>query len=104
MRAAIVTAVLVSARLAGAATGGPDAFGYTFVDSREPGGPAAQPIDISATGTPVLVGTAEDGGDDIASAAIDLTAGGTRPGFRLYGVTYPALVMASNGYLTTDLD
>ncbi len=105
MRAVIVLGtVLVFARVAVAATGGPDAFGYEFVDSREPGGPAVQLIDISATGTPVVVGTAEDGGDDIASAPIDLTAGGTRPGLRLYGVTYPALVMASNGYLTTDLD
>jgi len=104
MRAGVVVGAMLVARVAGAATGGPDAFGYEFVDSREPGGPAAQLIDISATGTPVLVGTVEDGGDDIASAPVDLTAGGTRPGFRLYGVTYPALVMTSNGYLTTDLD
>ena len=107
MRAAVVVGgvlVLALARVAAAATGGPDAFGYEFVDSREPGGPAVQLIDISATGTPVLAGTVEDGGDDIASAPIDLTAGGTRPGFPLYGVTYPALVMTSNGYLTTDVD
>jgi uncharacterized repeat protein (TIGR01451 family) len=105
MRTTIVAgAMLVLAGVARAATGGPDAFGYEFVDSREAGGPAAALIDISATGTPVLVGTVEDGGDDIASAPIDLTAGGTRPGFRLYGVLYPAVVMTSNGYLTTDLD
>jgi len=107
MRAGVLVGavlVLVLARVAGAATGGPDAFGYESVDSREPGGPAAQLIDISVTGTPVLAGTVEDGGDDIASAPIDLTAGGTRPGFRLYGVTYPAVVMTSNGYLSTDVD
>jgi uncharacterized repeat protein (TIGR01451 family) len=105
MRATIVVgAMLALAGVARAATGGPDGFGYEFVDSREAGGPAAALIDISATGTPVLVGTVEDGGDDIASAPIDLTAAGTRPGFPLYGVVYPAVVMTSNGYLTTDLD
>jgi uncharacterized repeat protein (TIGR01451 family) len=105
MRAAVVAgAMLVLARGPAAATGGPDAFGYEFVDSREPGGPATQLIDISATATTVLAGTVEDGGDDIASAPIDLTGGGTRPGLRLYGVTYAAVVMTSNGYLTTDVD
>lgn len=95
---------LALARTAAATTGGPDAFGYQFVDSREPGGPAFHLIDISTTGTPVIVGTAEDGGDDVASAPIDLTGGGARAGFPLYGVFWPALVMASNGYLTTDVE
>jgi uncharacterized repeat protein (TIGR01451 family) len=106
MRTVVVGMLMLSAVAydAGAASGGPDGFGYTFVDSQEPGGPAYRLIDIATTGTPVLVGTPENGGDDIASAPIDLTVGGTRPGFSLYGVTYPALVMTSNGYLTTDGD
>jgi len=61
-----------------------------------------QPIDVSTTGALVLVGTGDDHGDDIA-AVIDLTAAGSS-GFSFYGVTYPALAMASNGYLSTDLD
>ena len=104
MRAALagILALLVVARGAAAATGGPDGFGYTFVDSTEPGGPPFAPIDITAIGAPVLVGTVDDGGDDIAGV-VDLTAGGTTPGFGLYGVTYAALVMTSNGFLTTDV-
>jgi uncharacterized repeat protein (TIGR01451 family) len=94
--------LLAVARAASAASGGPDGFGYTFVDSNEAGGPAFAPIDVTSTGTPVLIGTGDDGGDDIA-AVVDLTAGGS-PGFSLYGVTYGALVMASNGYLSTDAD
>jgi len=40
------------------ATGGPDAFGYTFIDSLEPGGPAFTGHDITGTGT--LLGDGDD--------------------------------------------
>ncbi len=67
--------------------GGPDAFGYTF-DT----GVDFQMIDISGTGALVV------SGDDVSSGPIAL---GGDP-FNLYGTEYPSLVMASNGYISTD--
>lgn len=71
-------------------TGGPDAYGYLFIDSLEPGGPAYGWVDISGTGT--ALGT----GDDSA-----YTANLSAP-FNFYGTDYSSLRMATNGYLSTD--
>ena len=72
------------------ATGGPDGFGYIFFDQAD--GCTFQFVDISASGTPVV------SGDDTASAPIALS----QP-FSFYGSNFNSLVMASNGYVTTDL-
>ena len=72
------------------ATGGPDAFGYTFADTAEPNC-AYQFVDITATGTNIV------SGDDVSSGAVALGAP-----FDIYGISNASLNMASNGYLTTD--
>jgi predicted outer membrane repeat protein len=75
-----------------ARTGGPDAYGYTFTDSNEVGGPDFKWIDITSTGRELLTA-----GDDVASSPVEL-------GFPvvLYGVIQTNLVATSNGYLSTD--
>jgi hypothetical protein len=69
-----------------------DAFGYTVSDSS---GAACgvQFIDISATGTSVLVG------DDVASGPITLLSPNS---FDLYGVALTSIEMISNGFLSPD--
>lgn len=71
-------------------TGGPDAFGYTFLDSAE-SGCSFQFVDISGTGTAVISG--DDSGATVALPG---------PAFNLYGTTYSQLNAATNGYLSTD--
>ncbi|MCL4839398.1 MAG: hypothetical protein KJ058_15695, partial [Thermoanaerobaculia bacterium] len=72
------------------ATGGPDAFGYTFADGAEATCAAFTFIDISATGT--VLGD----GDDVSFAA---TLGAP---FDFYGTSFTQLQMSSNGYISTD--
>jgi hypothetical protein len=83
------------------AGGGPDAFGYRFVDSAEAGGPVFGFIDISTTGTPVeWIANDPDWGYlpyDEGRARVDLQ----RP-FTIYGTSVSSLTMFTNGYLTTD--
>ncbi len=71
------------------ATGGPDGFGYTFIDDTEPGGPIFSWIDISTTG--VLIAS----GDDVSSGPVALGAP-----FGFYTQTYTQVVAATNGYLS----
>ncbi|HEX4954878.1 MAG TPA: DUF11 domain-containing protein [Thermoanaerobaculia bacterium] len=72
-------------------TGGPDSFGYTFADADEPTCAATSVIDITGTGTNIA------SGDDSASAPQALSAP-----FNFYGTAVTQLVMATNGYLSTD--
>lgn len=71
-------------------TGGPDGFGYYFVDQDE----AILTFswqDISGTGTLVTSGNEGVGSVTLGS------------GFSFYGTTYTDLVMSTNGYISTDL-
>ena len=68
-------------------SGGPDAFGYRWTDSNEPGGPAYNWVDISTTGTAVTLG-------DDASVAVPLPFA-----FKFYGVDQTSVRIVSNGWL-----
>lgn len=72
----------------GTAIGGPDAFGYEFIDSDEPGGPDFNWVDITGTGTSVTLG-------DDASILVPLQFA-----FSFYGIDKTEVRISSNGYLT----
>jgi hypothetical protein len=69
------------------AVGGPDGFGYRFIDSAEPGGPAFAFADISGTGTGL--GLSDDGH---ANVTLPFT-------FPFYGVGYTGVRVGNNGAL-----
>ena len=70
--------------------GGPDGFGYRWIDSDTTAGPRFEWIDVTAVGTPVDLN-----GDDNLSPLIPL-------GFRfpLYGTNFDSVRVCTNGYLT----
>jgi hypothetical protein len=70
--------------------GGPDEFGYRWIDSNEPGGPTFNWVDISGTGTAVSLG-------DDQGVAVDLPFT-----FSFYGDDKTSVTIGSNGYLTFD--
>ena len=70
-------------------SGGPDTFGYSWINSLDVDGPAYEWIDISATGTALTLT------DDSYSAALPL--GFT---FKFYGVDKTDIFVGSNGLLT----
>ena len=72
------------------AAGGPDAYGYIFADSDEPGGPAVAFQDISGTGTPLAFSSADDGS---ATATLPFA-------FPFYGASYTSLGVSTNGLIT----
>jgi len=85
MLAGLVVGVAGSA---GALTGGPDAYGYYFVDSDEPGGPAWTYEDLGVLG--VDAGLSDDG---MAWVPIGFE-------FTYYGETYDMVGFQSNGGLS----
>ncbi|MDX1419073.1 MAG: T9SS type A sorting domain-containing protein [Rubricoccaceae bacterium] len=70
--------------------GGPDAFGYQWVDSNEPDGPTFSFVDISATGT--VVSLSDDDGEFVPLPCA----------FPFYGEDQTQIGISSNGYLTFD--
>ena len=67
------------------ATGGPDAYGYEYIDSSEASGPAYSWVDITSTGTPL--GLSDDGETDIT----------TTNTYTFYGTGYTTFTVANNG-------
>ncbi len=70
------------------ATGGPDAFGYSFIDSGEAGGPTYAYVDVSGTGSAAIVGYSDD------SVAGPFPIGFT---FNFYGVDHTQFWVQTNG-------
>ncbi len=70
--------------------GGPDAFGYIWLDSNEPGGPNFNWIDISATGTDVIGGMNDD--NFVGPFPIGFA-------FPFYDGNYTQFYISANGYI-----
>ncbi len=75
------------------ANGGPDNYGYTWVDSNDPRGPLYRWIDISAIGTPVTWSN----GDNDDGFTNPIPMGMT---FNYYGANYDSVVISSNGWIS----
>ena len=68
-------------------SGGPDPFGYSWRDSDDPGGPVFNWIDITGTGTPVVLTD-----DSAINVALPFA-------FPFYGGVKNAVNISSNGFL-----
>jgi hypothetical protein len=73
-------------------TGGPDAFGYTWTDSDEPGGPVYDWVDITGVGTPVGFPPYQDDGN-VGPNPIGFD-------FEFYGNTFDQFYVCSNGWMS----
>ena len=76
--------------------GGPDAFGYVWIDSDEPGGPSFSWADISGTGN--LISTWTNGTGDDGSVVVSLPFN-----FSYYGTNYSQLKICTNGWVSFDV-
>lgn len=79
-------------------SGGPDLFGYEWIDSNEPGGPVYEWNDISTTGTLVTTWVATN----IYPAVDEGKAGPFALGFnfKYYGIDYNNVWFSSNGFVS----
>ncbi len=69
--------------------GGPDEFGYSWIDSDEPGGPAYNWIDITDRGAQLYMG------DDDSQGPFDIGFN-----FPFYGQTFSTFRVCSNGFIS----
>lgn len=77
------------------AAGGPDAYGYTWLDSNDSGGPTYSWIDISTIGTEII-GLGDD--NSVPQIAMGLS-------FGYYWIDYTEIKIGSNGWLSfNDVD
>lgn len=77
--------------------GGPDAFGYQWMDSNEPGGPIFEPLNIADSGEQLPLGTAiscTEPAYDEGVAQVDLPFD-----FPFYGEIYDRVWVSVNGFL-----
>ena len=82
-------------------SGGPDTFGYKWIDSDSPQGPAFEWVDISTTGTQVATWTPTGtyaGTDEGYAGPFNLGFD-----FKFYGQTKGQIYFSSNGFLTFDV-
>ena len=86
-----ILVALATAMPAEALTGGPDGYGYRFIDSDEPGGPSFDWIDLENVGTPM--GFSDD---DYSLEAIGFE-------FEFYGTVHDTVYVSSNGVLSFDV-
>lgn len=70
--------------------GGPDGFGYVWIDSEEPDGPEFDWVDITGVGTPVAL----SGDDDVAGPYLIGFP------FPFYGNTFERFNICSNGFIS----
>jgi len=88
----IATSLVVLTTSAVAGMGGPDTYGYTWIDSDEAGGPVYSWVEITSVGTPV----------PFASYVDDGTVGPIPIGFSFpfYENSFNELYVSSNGWLS----
>jgi hypothetical protein len=75
-------------------SGGPDMFGYTWVDSDEPGGPTFDWVDITTVGTLI-----ELDGDDYSYGPLPIGFN-----FPFYGNTFGEFYICTNGFISFTCD
>ncbi len=78
------------ASIASAATGGPDSYGYVWVDSNEPGGPSYNWIDTNSSWT-LVTGLADDNSVGMVNMGMS---------FHYYWGDFNQLKIGSNGWLS----
>ena len=88
----LATTLYLGSLSALAATGGPDAYGYTWIDSNEGGGPIYSWIDITTSGT-LVTGLSDD--NSVAAIPMGMS-------FHYYWGDYTNIKIGSNGWLSFD--